>query len=107
MSDLGGSSGYPGHTGTPPNAAHLALIKEWTNGEKKELEKKIMNAFAQDGIIQDPSNMSVTFKNAKKKEVHLIGKVRDATWRDRAIEIVKNNAGDDIKIIDELTIKNV
>ncbi len=107
MSDIGGSSGFPGHGGPQTNAAHLALIKHWRNDEKDNIEKKILRAFAQDGIIQDPSNLSVTFRDAKQKEIHLIGKVRDQTWRDRAVEIVRNNAGDNVNVIDELKLENV
>lgn len=87
-----------------PGAAK-ALASIWSVDTKKALRKKLLEAFAEDPEIVDGTNISVTFEDAKLKELHLIGTVEDKKSLQRAERVAKDNSGTDISIVNDLQVE--
>jgi hypothetical protein len=64
-----------------------------------------MDAIAQDAIIQTKTNISVTFGDVKKKELHVLGKVENDREKERVIKIAQEYTPDDVEIHDELAVE--
>lgn len=76
----------------------------WRNQERDQAKKLIMDAIVQDAIIEDKTNISVTFGDADKKELHLLGKVSNERSKERAIKIAQEYTPNDVEIHDELAV---
>ncbi|MFP4509404.1 MAG: hypothetical protein ACOC4I_00720 [Spirochaetota bacterium] len=84
----------------------LALEKSaWGDDDKERAKTTILDAIKQDPIIESSSNISVTFGDAEKKELHVIGKVMGPGSKSRLREILEQNTPSDVEIHDE-TVSN-
>lgn len=100
----GQNAGQPtGATGFP--MGQLAVANNlWNNKDKERAQTKIMEAISQDAIIGEKTNVSVTFGDAEKKELHILGKVHSDRSKERIFEIAQENTPTDVEIHDELTV---
>ncbi|TVR61640.1 MAG: hypothetical protein EA426_03100 [Spirochaetaceae bacterium] len=76
----------------------------WGDEDKKNVEKTILEAIKQDPLVVDKTNVSVTFGDSRKKELHLIGKLGDEKQRERVREIAGKNTPTDVEIHDEIVV---
>jgi hypothetical protein len=76
----------------------------WRNEDKEKAKKLIMDAIAQDAIIENKTNISVDFGDADKKELHLIGKVENDRSKERVRKIAQEYTPNDVEIHDELAV---
>ncbi len=97
-------TGMPG--GGPGNVYGLLAVQQnvWNEKDKTATEKTIMDALIQDPIIEKKTNISVSFGDTDKKELHLIGKVGTKEERKRAVQIARDRTPTDVQIFDELVL---
>lgn len=96
-----------GHPGGPSGVymGQLAVANNlWQHEDKEKAKKLIMDAIAQDAIIENKTNINVTFGDVKKKELYLLGKLKSDRAKERAIKIAREYTPDDVEIHDELTV---
>ncbi|TVQ21726.1 MAG: hypothetical protein EA383_16675 [Spirochaetaceae bacterium] len=78
--------------------------KAWGDDDKEQAITTILDAIKQDPIIESSSNISVTFDDAEKKELHVIGKVTGPGSKSRLREILEQNTPSDVEIHDETVV---
>ncbi len=107
MSDPIQGTGAGSQVGSPEvYMGQLVVARNvWGDEDKKKVEKTIMETIEQDPLVVDKTNVSVTFGDSKKKELHLIGKLGDRKARDRVREIAEKNTPTDVEIHDEIVVE--
>lgn len=78
---------------------------KWDDTSYSELEKYMQQAINEDPLLAHPDLISVALEgNSSDRIFTLIGKVQNEKEKQRAEEIVKNNAGEYASVKNNLTI---
>ncbi len=72
----------------------------WGSEDKERIKTTILDAVKQDPIIAGKPNITVTFGDAEKKELHVIGKLEDQRSRSRLREILEQNTPSNVEVHD-------
>lgn len=94
----------PLHVSDPLYGALATHTSLFDDSERERLRRTILEAVAQDPVVEDPASIGVAFAADGHHEIHLIGRVAPGAAHDRVVEIAIENTRDDVRIVDELRV---